>query len=241
MFEYTDLTASTMTFEGTVTGASGPGVYYVASGSQAISGTVPTDSSSGAFSVELPLFCGEQTVKLVWNNGDCAVAAVSRVVRIDCSADDIRLTVTWDDLGDDFELHLIKPGGRINDNATDCTWTSCINSSPDWGVAGDATDNPRKDVDNTGYYGPENIYYSNPEPGTYTVMVEHWGGGSADTDGEVIFNVAGRTYSVTITDLSPRFVWTAGTIEWPSGEVTTSQDVYDCTANWSSGCKAEIP
>ena len=241
VFEYTDVDASTMTFEGTVEGASGPGVYYVSGGAQVISGTVPTDSSTGKFEVELPLFCGEQTVKLVWTNAECQVAAVSRVVRIDCSTDDIRLTLSWDDLGDDFELHLIKPGGRINDNATDCTWTSCISASPDWGVEGDTTDNPRKDVDNTGAYGPENIYYSKPEDGTYTVMVEHWGSGSPEADGKVIFNVAAHTYEATIENLAPGFVWTAGTIEWPSGEVTTSQAVYDCTATWNSGCKAEIP
>jgi hypothetical protein len=241
VFEHTDVAESTMTFEGTVTDASGPGTYYVSAEGQAISGTVPTDADTGAFSVKLPLFCGEQTVKLVWANGDCQVAAVSRVVRVDCTADDIRLTLSWDDLGDDFELHLIKPGGRINDNATDCTWTSCISASPDWGEEGDATDNPRKDVDNTGTYGPENIYYSNPEEGTYTVMVEHWGSGSPDADGKVIFNVAGRTYEATIENLAPGFVWTAGTIEWPSGEVTTSEDIYDCTDTWQSGCKAEIP
>ncbi|MBN1605687.1 MAG: hypothetical protein JW940_03600 [Polyangiaceae bacterium] len=241
VFEHTDVTESTMTFEGTVTDASGPGTYYVSAGTQAISGTVPTDSSSGEFSVKLPLFCGEQTVKLVWTNEDCRVAAVSRVVRTGCDTDDIRLTLSWDELGDDFELHLIKPGGRINDNKTDCTWSNCIGAGPDWGVKGDTTDDPRKDVDDEDAYGPENIYYDGPEDGTYTVMVEHMGDGSSQADGKVIFNVAGRTYEASIENLAPGSVWTAGTIEWPGGEVTTSQYVYDCTATWSSGCKAEIP
>lgn len=141
----------------------------------------------------LPLFCGEQTVKLTWSNARCVVAAVVRVVRIDCESEGIRLTLSWDDLGRDFELHLVKQGGRINDNATDCTWTSCLGTGPDWGTLGDATDNPRKYVDNTGAYGPENIYYSAPEDGTYTVLVEHWGAGTPDSDGQVVFNVAGVT------------------------------------------------
>src|SRR5687768_3351479 len=47
---------------------------------------------------------------------------------------EIAVDMHWDDLGLDWELHLVKPGGRINDALTDCTWTTCIYSSPDWGV-----------------------------------------------------------------------------------------------------------
>lgn len=177
----------------------------------------------------------------MWRDASCKLTTVTRVTRIECSDDDIRLTLSWDDLGSDFELHLIKPGGRINDNATDCTWTSCVSSTPDWGIAGDASDNPRKDVDDTNSFGPENIFYSSPEPGLYTVLVEHWGGGSADADGQVIFNVAGRSSTARIQNLASQSVWTAGTISWPSGEVTLSQDVYDCSGNWAGGCKDVLP
>ena len=70
---------------------------------------------------------------------------------------------------------------------------SCIGSGPDWGTPDDLTDNPRKDVDNTGTYGPENIFYASPEDGTYTVMVEHWGNGAPQADGEVTINLKGET------------------------------------------------
>ena len=241
VFEHQDVNETTMSFNGTVTGADGIGTFYVASATEAISGPIPTDADSGAFDVTLPLFCGEQTVKLVWKNAGCIVAAVVRVVRVDCETEGIRLTLSWDDLGRDFELHLIKEGGRINDNATDCTWTSCLDTGPDWGKAGDTSDNPHKDVDNTGSFGPENIYYATPEPGTYTVMVEHWGAGSADADGQVVFNVAGTSTVATIENLPSESVWTVGTVEWPSGKVTTSTQKYDCSGNWSAGCRDVLP
>lgn len=234
--------ASSRTFGGTVTGADGNGEFYVQGESgEAIGGTIATDSETGAYSFTVPLFCGEQLVKCVWSNAAGSYVLVTRVIFENCVTADIRITLTWDGLGQDWELHLIKPGGRINDDATDCTWTSCISESPDWGVQGDASDDPSKDVDNVSFYGPENIFLANPESGTYTVLVEHWGSGDPNSDGQVVFNVGGQTVSVSIQDLAPREVWTAGTIEWPSGTVVTGTEVFDCADNWSSGCQADIP
>jgi hypothetical protein len=241
VFVYTDVTETAINLRGVVTGASGDGEYYVAEGQQSIGGPVATDAASGAFDITLPLFCGEQLVKLVWENDSCELQVVTQVTRVQCSDEEIRVTLSWDELGDDFELHLIQEGGRINDDATDCTWTSCIGSGPDWGVVGDTSDDPVKDVDDTDTYGPENIYYSNPEPGTYTVMVEHWGPGSADADGQVIINIAGQVYSNAIQNLPSRSVWTVGTITWPSGAVALSRDVFDCAATWAGGCTADVP
>jgi len=230
-------------FSGVVTGAVGNGQFYVqGSGSQELFGTVPTDVA-GNYSVNVPIFCGDQLVKLMWTNATCSYVIVYDVSSTGCVDPDIRITMLWDDIGRDWELHLIKPGGQINDNATDCTWTSCIGSSPDWGVIGDPADDPHKDVDNTGAYGPENIWLAGPESGTYTVMVEHWNGsGDPASDGTVIFNVAGQPITVVdISDLAPYWVWTAGTIDFPAGTVTPSTATYDCTANWSGGCRDAIP
>ena len=77
---------------------------------------------------------------------------------------------------------------------------------------------------------------------TYTVMVEHWGSGDPSSDGRVIFNVGGNApVVVDLEDLAPQSVWTAGTISWPAGTVQTSQEVFDCSGSWSSGCTAPIP
>ncbi|MBK6848834.1 MAG: hypothetical protein IPG96_15295 [Proteobacteria bacterium] len=236
-------TQTARTFGGVVTGATGDGQFYVVNeAGQAASGTVPTHGDSGQYGVALPLFCGAQLVKLVWTNSAGALALVYNVTTTGCVEADLRLTLTWDEVGDDWELHLIKPGGRINDNATDCTWTSCITSSPDWGVVGDATDDPKKDVDNTGAFGPENIFFSKPENGVYTVLVEHWGGGEPTSDGQLVINLKGRAPVVLKKqNLVSGHVWTAATITWPGGVVTPSQTDYDCTGNWSGGCKAVLP
>lgn len=234
--------ATSHTFAGTVTGAVGDGVFWVKGpNGELVGGTMETDAG-GNYSKTLPIFCGDNEVKLVWNNATCPLVVVYDVMHSGCTASDFTITVQWDAIGRDWELHLIKPGGKINDNATDCTWTSCISGSPDWGVVGDATDDPHKDIDNTGAYGPENIWLSKPENGTYTVMVEHWNGaGSPMSDGFVTLNVAGHPFTVAIQDLAPFHVWTAATIEWPSGTVTTSHANYDCSGNWSSGCRDSIP
>jgi hypothetical protein len=235
--------ATSNVFAGIVTGAVGNGTFYVAGdGTQELFGTIPTDAG-GNYSVNVPLFCGAQLVKLHWANATCSYDIVIDVSTDACVQPDIRITLGWDATGIDWELHLIKPGGTINDNATDCTWTSCIGVSPDWGVLGDATDDPSKDVDNTGAFGPENIVMRGPETGTYTVMVEHWNqSGDPMSDGTVILNIAGQPITVvSYADLIPFHVWTAATITFPGGVVATSQADHDCSANWLDGCRDAIP
>ena len=235
-------TATSQLFSGVVTGAVGNGEFYLESpGGQSIGGVIPT-ATDGSYSFTVPLFCGTQLLKCLWSNDQGTYVAVIQIVTADCVDADIRVTLTWDALGYDFELHLVKQGCKINDGTNDCTWTTCIGGSLDWGVVGDATDNPSKDVDNTGNYGPENIFYPQPEDGTYTVLVEHWGAGMADADGQVTINLLGEApVVIDIQNLASHNVFTAGTIEWPSKVVTVAGDIHDCTANWSGGCLDPLP
>jgi hypothetical protein len=233
---------TSQSFSGIVTGAEGNGEFFLESADgQSIGGAIAT-SATGDYAFTVPLFCGTQLLKCVWSNDSGQYVAVVEIVTADCVDADIRITLTWDDKGFDFELHLVKEGGRINDPMTDCTWNTCISSGVDWGVIGDASDDPRKDVDNTGNYGPENIFYPMPEEGTYTVMVEHWAAGMPDADGQVTINLLDRPpVVIPITDLAPHHVFTAATIEWPSKAVTVVGTDYDCNANWSGGCQDMIP
>ncbi|WP_163991443.1 hypothetical protein [Pyxidicoccus caerfyrddinensis] len=241
-FEYNAGNVTQDTFDGTVSNAVGNGTFYVAGeDGQELAGPIATDPDTGDFSFTAPLFCGEQLVKCVWSNAAGSYVLVTRVVTTDCITPDIRATLSWDAQGSDWELHLIKPGGHINDDATDCTWTSCVGSRPDWGVQGDLADDPKKDVDDTGDFGPENILLARPENGTYHVMVEHWGAGSPESDGRLVLNVAGQVTVIDIQDLPPRSVWKAATITWPGGAVTPSTEKYDCSGSWSSGCTAALP
>jgi uncharacterized protein YfaP (DUF2135 family) len=234
--------ATSTILTGNVVDADGDGRFYVESADgQSLGGAVETSPDTGAYKVEVPLFCGTQVVKLVWSNGACDLVLVYEITTEACETD-IRVTLTWDALGRDFELHLVRAGGRINDDVDDCTWTSCIGRSPDWGVIGDAGDDPTKDVDNTGAFGPENILLERAPAGSYTVMVEHWGSGDPGADGEVTINLAGQPpFVVRIFNLHPQGVFTMATIRWPSAVIDVVGEFYDCSAQWSGGCAAAIP
>ncbi len=242
-FEPTLVGVSSQVFSGKVDNASGNGTFYVESESrEAFSGTIETDPATGNFSVNVPLVCGEQTVKLAWSNDAGTAGVVLTPTTTDCVDSDIRITLAWDDRGSDFELHLIREGGRIYSATDDCTWTTCIGIAPDWGRAGDDTDNPSKDVDDTGTFGPENIVYPDPADGRYTVIVEHWGGGQPGATGAVTINVAGQApVQLDIDGLDSQHVVTVATIDWPEGTVTAVDTEYDCTAEWNRGCTAALP
>jgi hypothetical protein len=165
-----------------------------------------------------------------------------------CGTGDIQVTVTWDDQGMDMELHLIRPGGHLNDatGGSDCTWTTCVSRSPDWGVIGDPTDDPHKDVDNTGHFGPENIYLNKPDTGEFAVYVEHWGVSGLPATAQVkvsIRQVVVFTSSISMFD--SHHLWDVARIQWPAGTVTTGPGGnIDCTATWqqtTAGCDLVLP
>jgi uncharacterized protein YfaP (DUF2135 family) len=231
---------SAHTFSGTGP-ASTSGVAVVTS-SSGMSQTIPfATDTAGNWTFTVPLFCGSQTVDITFPM-TCAASLEIAVMRGMCTVPDIQLTLTWDDLGLDFELHLIRRGGHINSQTDDCTWTTCISRSPDWGVIGDPTDNPHKDVDNTGHFGPENIYLDRPIESPYTVMVEHWGLGPPQSSGSVKIRLSDGTQStVSIDQLSSHWVREIGTIDFTTHTITTSTVVWDCNQSWSAGCILPIP
>ena len=74
------------------------------------------------------------------------------------------------------------------------------------------------------------------------MLVEHWGTGTPDSDGTVTIDVTGQaSITLSMMDLAPQHVWTVATIAWPSGVITPSTSVFDCTAAWSGGCTAALP
>ncbi len=174
--------------------------------------------------------------------GLCQAGTCNQPPPTACLTGDIQVSLTWDMQGRDLELHLIRPGGRINDttNRSDCTWNTCVSSQPDWGVPGVATDNPRKDVDNTGALGPENIALNGPEAGSYAVLVEHWGGGMPST-AQVVLQVRGVARTFNVSGLPSHWVWDVARIDGTSGAITGVGSTRDCTGSWSSGCTLMLP
>lgn len=133
----------------------------------------------------------------------------------------------WDKAGDDMDLHLLSPGGTLNDEFTDCYYGNCRAARPplDWGVEGFADDNPILDQDDQLGVGPENINLLSPEEGVYTVAVRDWGNNPGIASTSVTANVwvngnlAWTGTKVVAGDPQQPFVFAE--IAWPTGIVTS--------------------
>lgn len=117
-------------------------------------------------------------------------------------------------------------------------------SGLDWGVVGDARDNPTKDIDNTGALGPENVYLERAPAGTYHVLVEYWGSG-APSSSNVDVTVRERTVArLSRSDLAVHSVWYVGTVTFPEGTFSRVDTVTPCAASWRArtmGCDLPLP
>jgi hypothetical protein len=94
------------------------------------------------------------------------------------TTDDLHIQLTWDTPGDpdqtdsdgaDLDLHYLHPNGRFGQPPWDIFWP---NPTSDWGVQGDATDDPRLDIDDTDGAGPEYVSHSGLEIVDYAIGVQ---------------------------------------------------------------------
>lgn len=198
----------------------------------------------GMFMLHLPLFCGTNRLQLVCESSGGIAVSTRDVVGPSCGSRDVQVTLSWGATANDMELHLIRMGAHINDSVGDCTWFTCMSVSPDWGTVGDPTDDPHKDVDNVSTFGPENIFLTRAPDGTYEVMVEYWGHGTADTS-EIAITLGGVTVWRGSRLMTLYEVWDVGTLAFPAATFTPVDTITDCTASWrtggSYGCALPIP
>ena len=207
-------------------------------GGASLNGSAQVDAL-GHLSTTVPIFCGDNTVRVVCTNQSGRHVMV-REVDTTCAPKDLKVTLAWDDQGRDMELHLIREGGRIN-TPTDCTWYTCISNQPPWSPTPDS--NPHKDVDATGLLGPENIYLQTAEPISYDIMVEYWASGQLSMN-EVAISVHEQAAEKLSRALLPHDVWHVGTVKFPGGTFTKVDTIISCAPNWrmsSHGCDLPLP
>lgn len=129
--------------------------------------------------------------------------------------DDIYVEVSWGGPTADFDLHLARDNADFFSSTSDCSW---CNRNPDWGVPGDADDDPLLALDDDDGLGPEIITIHTPADGTYLVRVHHFDDGDdGTTTAEVQVFTQGTLAWSGSRPLDRNEVWDVGQINWPAG------------------------
>lgn len=140
-------------------------------------------------------------------------------------AQNLWIEMFWVERHDDMDLHLIAPGGRLETN-TDCYFANCVDGRLNWGGNG-RDDDPSLDLDDIEETGPENINITEPEAGTYKVIVhdyDHTFFGAFPDD------FTGRN-DVTVN------IYIDGALEWSDTRTITGNGSYTEFAqiDWTTG------
>lgn len=167
-------------------------VWPPESGDDAVNIYTPgADITSASFAFNASFECGTSRVVIVAENSYGLARMIVDITRdaglctVEPTGANLNVRLLWD-TATDQDMHLLRPAGTWQ-SGNDCYYGNCRASSSneyglsslDWGVTGEATDNPLLDVDDTGGYGPENIFLMAPEEGTYEVWVYYFSGSPA--------------------------------------------------------------
>lgn len=146
----------------------------------------------------------------------------ARATVVASPAQKLLVEMFWDNPGTDLDLHVLRNTmALLNTTPDDCYYQ---NRTPDWGVAGDTTDDPALVRDALTGYGPEVFGYVNPVDGTYRVAVKFENDllssmpASRVTVRVYLFGILKAEASRTLQQKGN--VWEVVDVTWPSGDVT---------------------
>ena len=122
-----------------------------------------------------------------------------------------------------MDLHLVENGGAIG-SSSDCHFYNCTSdlTRPDWGTAYLPYDDPRLDLDDIEWTGPENINISEPAQGNYKILVHDYPTSVRKRANDVTVRVTidGKlVFSDTKTISGEDSITEFAIIDWPSGQV----------------------
>ena len=138
------------------------------------------------------------------------------------TAEALRFELFWDNLESDLDLHLV-PEGEAFFGPRDCYFAEG-QLAPDWGVAGDAADDPALVRDALSGYGPEVISLPAPSAGRYRALVHYF---SAHHAASPATSATLRLYRFGVLVSESRRAlaregtrWEVLAVDWPGGAVT---------------------
>lgn len=163
--------------------------------------------TAGTWEVALTVTASAPGVDYVSVPEKCVIEAVPQ--------DGVYVELTWDGPTSDFDLHLADDGADFFTTPGDVSW---CNPNPDWGVAGQGSDDPVLSPDADDGFGPEFVTISEPADSTYLVRAHHFDDGD---DGRTTANVQ---------------VFLAGALAWSGSKLLERNEVWDVgQINWADG------
>lgn len=142
----------------------------------------------------------------------------------------LRLVLTWDTSTTDVDVHLVRGSGAPFTSPDDCYYG---NLSPDWGVVGSTSDDPRFVLDDLDGFGPEELALDAPADGTYRVYAHFFSNRMLPSTVATMEVSLGQGASTRLQQaLTCDQLWLVGTVTWSGGAGSFAPSTMVTTASF---------